>query len=88
LLGVSQIDRDAGLWIYPCEAVHTFGMRLALDVLFLDQTNRVKKIYRHVGPNRICVCLAASSVVELAAGVSSDTGTQVNDRLTWTAETP
>jgi hypothetical protein len=81
LLDVKEMDREAGLWIQPCEAIHTFGMKMAIDVIFLDREYRVKKIRQRVGPNRISFCFSASSVVELAAGAVSTSGTQVNDRL-------
>lgn len=84
LLGVSNMDRDSGLWINPCEAVHTFGMRTAIDVLFLDRHYRVRKIRHKLGPNRISFCFSASSVLELAPGTISAAGTQVNDRLEFT----
>lgn len=83
LLGVSQMDRESGLWINPCEAVHTFYMQMPLDIVFLDRDYRVKKIRRALSPNRISLCLSASSVVELAAGALAASGTQVNDRLAW-----
>ncbi len=81
LLGVTDLELESGLWICPCEAVHTFGMRIALDVLFLDRAYRVKKIAHRVQANRIAFCFSASSVVELGAGLVSSTGTRVNDQL-------
>src|SRR5829696_8257603 len=39
LLGLARLDRaeaGAGLLIPRCAAVHTFGMRFELDVVFLD----------------------------------------------------
>ncbi len=81
LLGISKMDRETGLWICPCEAIHTFGMKMAIDVIFLDREYRVKKIRQQMGPNRISFCVTASSVVELPAGTLSASGTQLNDRL-------
>lgn len=83
LLGISEMDRECGLWINPCEAVHTFGMQMPLDIVFLDRDYRVRKIRRGVVPNRISICLSASSVVELAAGALAESGTEVNDKLAW-----
>ena len=81
LLNISQLDIEAGLWIAPCEAVHTFGMRMPLDVLFLDRELRVRKIRCGVKPRRIAVCLRADSVLELAAGAVSRSATSLGDRL-------
>jgi hypothetical protein len=81
LLGVSEMDENSGLWISPCEAVHTFGMRIPIDVLFIDREHRVRKISRAVKPNRIAVSLLTASVVELRAGRAFATGTEVGDQL-------
>jgi uncharacterized protein len=81
LLGVSQMNSDTGLWICPCEAVHTFGMKIPIDAMFLDRSHRVRKISRDVKKNRIAFCFSAHSVVELPAGRLAATGTELNDRL-------
>ena len=81
LLGIRHLDRESGLWICPCEAVHTFGMAITLDVVFLDRHHRVRKINAGVKVNRIAFCFTACSVVELAAGSLEATQTRVNDRL-------
>ena len=76
LLDATELDPDAGLWINPCEAVHTFGMRISLDALFLDSQLRVRKISANLRPNRISFCLVASSVLELRAGSAAAWGTE------------
>jgi uncharacterized membrane protein (UPF0127 family) len=81
LLGVTHLDPDSGLWICPCEAVHTFGMAINLDVVFLDRHQRVRKINAGVKVNRIAFCFSAYSVVELAAGSLKATQTRIGDRL-------
>jgi hypothetical protein len=81
LLGVHEICLDSGLWIAPCEAIHTFGMKIPIDVLFLDGDFKVKKLRRQMPPWRISVCLPASSVVEMRAGVIAASNTKVGDRL-------
>src|SRR5262249_17348021 len=41
LLGTGSLEPGAGLWIVPCQQVHMFGMRYAIDVVFLDAAGRV-----------------------------------------------
>ncbi|MFM2152962.1 MAG: hypothetical protein RL199_1397, partial [Pseudomonadota bacterium] len=36
LLGRPSLDPDVGLWIEPCDGVHTFFMRFPIDVAVLD----------------------------------------------------
>jgi uncharacterized membrane protein (UPF0127 family) len=70
-----------GLWIAPCEAVHTFFMKFAIDLVYLDRRHRVKKVRHAVKPWRLSACLAAHSVVELPAGVARSSGTAPGDEI-------
>ena len=75
------MGNDDGLWIYPCEAVHTFGMKMPIDVVFVDRERRVRKTRHNLVPNRISFCFEAESVIELRAGAVAATGIRVNDKL-------
>lgn len=81
LLGRETLSRGEGLWIVPCEAVHTFGMQFPIDLVYLDRDKRVKKIRGNMPPWRISVCLSAHSVLELASGSVRRTHTKPGDRL-------
>ncbi|MBS1873116.1 MAG: DUF192 domain-containing protein [Acidobacteria bacterium] len=81
LLKHSRLDPGDGLWIVPCEAVHTFGMRFAIDIVFLNKKRQVRKIRHAVGKRRIAVDLLAHSVLELPAGTVASTNTEVGDQL-------
>jgi uncharacterized membrane protein (UPF0127 family) len=81
LLKHDGLQPDEGLWIVPCEAVHTFGMRFAIDILFLSSKRTVLKACPAVPRNRIRFCLPAESVLELATGTIERTGTCRGDLL-------
>jgi hypothetical protein len=81
LLDVETLEPGTGLWIVPCEAIHTFGMKVRLDIIFLDRYLKVRKISPNVGPRRISICLRAHSVLELAAGAAARSNTQPGDQL-------
>lgn len=85
LLGVETL-KGSGLWIAPCEAIHTFGMRMPIDAIFLDSAHRVRKVRPDLKPRRISVCTSASSVLEVEAGTILRSATQVGDRLAFRAE--
>lgn len=85
LLGRDGLGREEGLWIVPCEAVHTFGMRFAIDLVYLDRARKVKKVRSEVPPMRLSGCLSAHSVLELAAGTIRRTGTKPGDTLEFSA---
>jgi len=79
LLGRDGLGPGEGLWIVPCESVHTFFMRFPIDLVYLDRNNRVRKVRQAVGPWRISACLAAHSVLELPAGAIRATQTRWGD---------
>ena len=83
LLKHTSLEPGEGLWIAPSEAVHTFGMKFAIDVLFLSKQRTVLKIRRDMGPRRIAICFRAHSVLEVPAGTAEATGTEVGDQLEW-----
>jgi uncharacterized membrane protein (UPF0127 family) len=68
LLGLALLDREqvgAGLLIPRCAGVHTFGMRFALDLVFLDEDGRPLSASRAVPPRRLRRDRRASAVLEL-----------------------
>jgi uncharacterized membrane protein (UPF0127 family) len=81
LLGRRGLEPGTGLWLVPCASIHTFFMRFAIDVVYLDRRHRVKKVRSAVGPWRLSVCLSACSVLELPAGTAERTNTQSGDQL-------
>ena len=81
LLGRDSLPTGHGLWIVPCESVHTYGMRFPIDVLYLDRKKRVRKLRRAMPPWRLSLCLSAHSVLELPAGTIEQTKTQPGDQL-------
>lgn len=81
LLQRSGLAEGEGLWILPCEGIHTFFMKFPIDVLFLNKKKCVVKLVRSMGPWRIAMSLRARSVLELPAGTIEKTGTQRGDML-------
>jgi uncharacterized membrane protein (UPF0127 family) len=81
LLGRDSLPEGSALIIAPCQAIHTFSMRFAIDVLFVAKDGRVLKVRQAVPARRIAVSLRAFAVVELPAGAIERSGTQAGDRL-------
>jgi uncharacterized protein len=70
LVGLAFTEREGaggGLLIPRCRSVHTFGMRFALDVAFLDAGGAVISRRRRVGPRRVVVDRRAAAVLEVPA---------------------
>jgi uncharacterized protein len=81
LLKHKKLEAGQGLWIVPCESVHTFFMKFAIDLVYVDRQNRVRKVRHAVPPWRMSACLAAHSILELPAGTAAETGTERGDEL-------
>jgi uncharacterized membrane protein (UPF0127 family) len=82
--GLSRLDamgESSGLWMVPCEAIHTFFMKFAIDALFLDKTLRVTNMKSHLRPFRIAGSLRAFSVLELPAGTIVRSRTRIGHQL-------
>ncbi|HEV3233554.1 MAG TPA: DUF192 domain-containing protein [Candidatus Dormibacteraeota bacterium] len=69
LMGRASLPAGEGLWIEPCNSIHMFFMRFAIDAVFLDRDNRVKRVVRDLKPWRVSpIVFGARTVVELPAG--------------------
>ena len=78
LLGRDAVD---GVLVLPVRSVHTIGMRVDIDVAYLDGDGLVVKVHT-LRPNRVGrPVLAARSVVEGAAGQFRAWGVAPGDRL-------
>lgn len=86
LLGRETLPVGQGLWIVPCQGVHSWAMRFCIDVLYLDRKKRVRKLRTRMQPWRLSFCLTAHSVLELPAGTVERTGTKPGDRLSFEIE--
>lgn len=58
--------------LWPCRAVHTLGMRVPIDVVFLGAGNRILRHIPALAPNRWAFERHARAVVELPAGYCAD----------------
>lgn len=81
LLKHTSLQPGEGIWIVPCEAVHTFGMKFAIDVVFLSRKKKVLKIRKDMPKRRLSVCWRAHSVLEFPVGTIETTGTAPGDQL-------
>ena len=82
LLKHERLAPGEGLWIKPCESVHTFFMKFAIDLVYLDRGLKVRKVVRAVPAWRLSLCLTAHSILELPAGTIEQTGTTAGDIVT------
>ena len=81
LLGRTGLPEGEGILLRPAGSVHTFFMRFAIDVVFLDRDLVVVGIEPELAPWRTAGRRGAKSVVELASGECERRGLLVGDRL-------
>lgn len=82
LMLTQSLPSDQALLIRPCRSVHTFFMRYAIDVLYLDEAGNIVGTDELLAPGRIGTRYAgARSVVELPAGTIRSTKTAAGHRV-------
>jgi uncharacterized membrane protein (UPF0127 family) len=84
LLKHHKLGEGEGLWIVPCESVHSFFMKFAIDLVYLDRKRRVRAVVRALRPWRMSMCLPAHSILELPIGTIDRTHTQKGDEFELT----
>jgi uncharacterized membrane protein (UPF0127 family) len=84
LLGTTSLDPECGLLIFPTQAVHTFGMKYPLDLVFIDKKKVVVGTRRSIPPYRISrLYWRAECVLELPANTIENSRTELGDYLEW-----
>jgi len=82
LLGRETISADEALWIKASGSVHTFFMRFAIDLVFVNREMKVTKTVANVKPGRfVWKGWSANSVIELQAGFLERNPVRVGDKL-------
>ena len=82
LLGKVRLRSDEGIWVFPSQGIHTFGLLFPIDVVYLDARLRVIHLVEHLGPLRVApLRWQCASVLELPARSIFGSGTRVGDQL-------
>jgi uncharacterized membrane protein (UPF0127 family) len=82
LIGKLALGLDEGLWMVPSRGIHTVGVLFPLDVVYLDEANRVIHVIEsfptfHISP----IISQAASVLELPTHTIYSSQTQPGDQL-------
>ncbi|MEM8531760.1 MAG: DUF192 domain-containing protein [Chloroflexota bacterium] len=87
LMGRTALPEGYALIIYPEWSIHTFFMRIPIDVIFVDKADCVVGLREAMPPNRPFAGVApwrGHYVIELPTGVLRFTDTHVGDQLAVT----
>lgn len=82
LLKHTHLNRGEGLIITHCNSIHMFFMRFAIDVIFIDKSNKVVGVVPNILPNRLSkIYFSAVKAIELPVGVIEESQTALGDSL-------
>ncbi|BCM94287.1 hypothetical protein IAD21_06190 [Abditibacteriota bacterium] len=85
LLGRKGLDESEGILLVPGSSIHMFGMKFAIDVVFLTKDHLVTDFVENIGPGKAHVARNNAgkphSALEIAAGTISKCGVQIGDQL-------
>jgi uncharacterized membrane protein (UPF0127 family) len=92
LLGQRSLKPENGVWIVPCNSIHTVGMLFTIDVVLLDKEFKVVGLRELVRPFSITAPnFRAESVLELPPHTIYRSRTQIGDEIlidSYDAEVP
>ena len=83
LLGCKVLEKGHGMLISPCNSIHTFLMKISIDVIFLNKNYHIVSMKQNVKPQRFSMSSSASSVLELMAGQIQLSDLKIGDKLSW-----
>jgi uncharacterized membrane protein (UPF0127 family) len=90
LLGRRGLEPDEGLLISPCPSIHMFGMKFAIDAVFITRDYVVTDMVENLLPGKMYVAKGqhgkAHAVIELPAGTIASSGVAPGDKLIKAAE--
>lgn len=82
LVGKLRLKGDEGIWVVPSQGVHTIGVLFPVDLIYLDEDDRVVQLEESFGTFRIGpVRKTCASVLELPTRTIYSSQTQVGDQL-------
>jgi uncharacterized membrane protein (UPF0127 family) len=82
LLGRRRLEEGEGLIFPSCRAIHTCGMRFAIDAVFTNGDGKVVAIMPWLRPWRVSrIVWRSQAVIELPAGTAKQAQLVVGDRV-------
>ena len=82
LLNRESLANREALIITHCQSIHMFFMRFAIDVIFLDKSDRVVGLEKNIKPFCLSrIYFKANNAVEFSSGVIDQSKTELGDQL-------
>ncbi|MCA9772687.1 MAG: DUF192 domain-containing protein [Myxococcales bacterium] len=84
LMGRRELPAGEALVIVPCNSIHMFFMRFALDVVFTTDDGKVLALYPGIKPWRVTkVIRRATHAIETPVGTIAASDTEVGDQFAF-----
>ena len=82
LTGRTSLNLDEGLLLRPCNGVHTYFMKFAIDVIYISRDGKILKIVEGLKPNKISKGFKNThQILELSEGAAAKLGLKIKDRI-------
>jgi uncharacterized membrane protein (UPF0127 family) len=82
LIGRLRLRADEGIWLVPSRGIHTLGVMVPLDLIYLDENLQVVHLEEYFPTFRIApIRRQAASVLELPTHTIYSSETQIGDQL-------
>lgn len=82
LLPRKSIDKNEAMWINNSTSIHTFFMKFAIDVAFIDRKGKILAIYHSLQPWRHSwIHLFAKGALEAKSGLMKEMGIEKGEIL-------
>lgn len=85
LLGRTSLADHEGLLITPCPSIHMFGMKFAIDAIFVTRGNVVTDLVEGIAPGQVYTARKHHgkpyATIELPVGAISRSQTQLGDLI-------
>ena len=84
LLGTDSLQSGHGLFLKPCNSIHMFGMKYAIDAVFLNNELKVVAMVEKIQPGAYSKRYKeATACLELPAGTIEEVNIHEGDQLEW-----
>ena len=82
LMGKMQLREDEALCFPKCNSIHTFFMRIPIDVLFVSKSGKVIEVLPTLKPWKMLLPrLKAAHVIEMKSALAAKLEISVGDQL-------
>lgn len=82
LMGQTSVPADGALFFPRCNSIHTFFMRMPIDVVFVDRNGMVQEVVASLAPWRMLIPRRhVKHTLELGAGQAKRLGIERGVRL-------